>query len=148
MLGSILTTYLLFFIASVALALVMVYLLLFSGVGIIMTLTHYDTKSNVETLTSLISSSSSFSGNFQTIYALPAGNCKVEITSTSLKMTIPAGKLNIGGKEIEISKDSETEMSIIKPNYVEITPFIVSCNANLKQTIVISKVGNNVEFSI
>jgi hypothetical protein len=150
--GTTFVTYFLIFLGSVVLSLVLVYLLLFGGLGIIRSMGHYDARLNSETISSLYSSSSSFQGSFRTIYSLPEGKCTLTITENSIKMKIPSGSVIVGGQDVakgektvvEVKKTTEIEKQIIKPDDISVKSFSTQCSEQEKVQLVIQKEGNEI----
>lgn len=144
--GLITIHYMLYFVGEIALALILVYLMLYGGFGIAKSLASYDARSNVETLAGILSAVSSHTGSFRLTYSLPNRECKLEITQNKIKMTFPSTTVKIeSGSQIKLSQ-GEGELFIAKPDYVKIKPLSTSCSSTSKKTILIYKEGNDVEL--
>ncbi len=119
--GMMFSTYMIFFIGSLIMAIVLVYFLLWGGLGIVKAMTYYNSRANVELLSSLLSASSSFNGNFSFDYDFPPRtNCTLSITGDLVNMTIPSGAVFVNNTEILIKKETSFVMTITKPDYMQI----------------------------
>jgi hypothetical protein len=144
--GGMFTTYFLIFIGSIIVSLVLVYMLFYGGLGIASSMIYYDTRANVEVFTGLVSAASSHNGDFRIVFSLPPGKCELEVSQDKVRMKIPQGDIKIESQEIKV-KMSETTMSIVKPDYVNIGSFKTSCSETEKRMVIIEKIENEVRFS-
>jgi len=135
--------YFLLFIGSVTLATILVYLMLYGGLGIAKSLVYYDARVQAEAVSGLISAAASHSGDFRIVYTLPTRDCVLEITGDRVKISFSEKALQETGKIIKMAK-SESEIFVIKPNYVTLKPSKISCDVNAKKTIAIQKFGNEI----
>jgi hypothetical protein len=127
--GSLFTTYFLMFIGGIIVALVLVYVILYGGIGIATSAGFYDAKANAQRLSSLISVASSFSGNFSFSMAVPyLPKCTVNISNEEVKFKVPGGvKIEGQGPEMVIKETSEITYQIVKPIYINVEKFDTEC---------------------
>ena len=154
--GSMFTLYFLLFVGGAILAMVLIYVMIFGGLGIAKSLLYYDARTIVESLASDTSAVASHNGDFkhELIYkgSLPSGICDLNIVGNKISMKIPEQVLpklsaqEIATKKIQI-KESEAQMDIPVPNYVQIKSFTAKCESGISKSIVIHKEGNQIWFS-
>lgn len=135
------------FVGSLILALILVYFLLFSGVGITKALIQYDARAVAETIASTISALASFNGTSNFIFALPITNCTLNITQSSVRIKFLGTTLQVEGREIKTEK-SEHEMPIVNPENVKILPNNFECDSSQQLFLFITKDSNVVSFSV
>jgi len=140
--GTMFITYFLLFIGSVTLAVILVYLMLYGGLGMAKSLVYYDARVQTEAIGGLISAVASHSGDFRVIYNLPTRDCELDISEDKVKITFSEKALKETGKVIKMAK-SESELYIIKPNYVKLKSAKILCDENQKKSIAIQKIGND-----
>lgn len=145
--GSLFTTYFLFFIGSLMTAIVLVYVLLWGGLGIVKAMTYYNARANVELLSSLLSASSSFNGNFSFDYNFPPRtNCTLSITEDSVNMTIPSGAVFVSNTEIRVKTETSFLMKVTKPDYTQISKFDTTCDPETSKSLYSDKLDDGINF--
>ncbi|MEM5800694.1 MAG: hypothetical protein QXD54_03895 [Candidatus Aenigmatarchaeota archaeon] len=130
--GSLFTTYFMMFIGGIIVALVLIYVILYGGVGIATSMGFYDARANAQRLSSLISASSSFYGNFSFEFRVKGlSKCTVNISEEKVKFKVPGGvKIEPEegeGPEMIIKETSEITFVIVKPNYINVEKFDKYC---------------------
>ena len=145
--GSLFTTYFILFIGGLILAILLVYAVLWGGIGIAKSWSFYDTKAQAQRLSSLISAASSFSGNFYFHYHVSyLTKCTVNISQDEVKVTIPSGaKIEQAGGKYVIKKTTSTTYPIIKPDYIIVKKLDKECNEN-GISIYSEKIGDEISF--
>ena len=147
--ASMFIAYFLLLIGALIVSLVLIYLILWGGLGIILTLTFYDARANVEYLTGLISAASSFYGNFSFQYAFPPGiSCELEIKEDKVNMTVPSGTYLIGSSEIIFKKKTELKLPITKPKDLKVEDFYEKCDPNFQKILIAVKEGDEMRFGV
>jgi len=144
--GSLFTTYFLFFIGSLVTAIILVYFILWGGLGIIKTLTYYSARANAELISSLISASSSFYGDFDFTYEFEPMNCSLEIKENEVNVTIPSSTVFVERTQIVIKKTSEFILPITKPDYITINEFSTECDPEVKKSFNSAKHEDDIGF--
>jgi len=141
--GTMFITYFLLFMGSVTLAVILIYMMIYGGLGMAKSLVYYDARVQAEAISGLISAVASHTGDFRIVYNLPDRDCELEINENTVKVKFSEKALKDTGKIIKMAQ-SENEIYIIKPNYVKITPSKILCDGNIKKSIVIQKFGNDI----
>jgi hypothetical protein len=150
------TSYILFFVSSAIIILVILYAMIYGGFGVAKSLTFYDANTIVESLASDTSAVASFQGNFHTglIYkgALPSGVCDLTVQDNKISMSIPEQLVpRLSSQESNSLKvpvkATQSTMEIPVPNYVQIKPFTATCKNGVSKSILIQKQGDQIWFS-
>src|SRR5438445_11407681 len=125
--ASIFMTYFFLFLGSLLVGLVLVYMFLYSGIGIVKLLIYYDSKAMAEEIGGLISASASYDGNISHSFALPRVNCTIDINSLRLQITLPENKISRDGRDLTI-ESSNYQIPLIRPDNLVVSPTTVQCS--------------------
>jgi hypothetical protein len=145
--------YFLLFVSGAILAIVLIYAMIFGGLGVAKSLLYYDARTIVEMLASETSAVASHQGDFNRamIYrgSLPSGVCDFKVEDNKISMKIPeqlVSPLGVRYAEVKV-KTTEAQMEIPVPKYIEIKPFTATCEKGVSRTIIIQKQGNLIWFN-
>jgi len=152
--GALFNLYFLLFVSGAILAIVVVYVMIFGGLGVAKSLLYYEARTVVETLASTTSAVASHHGDFRTgiIYkgSLPSGVCDLKVENNKVTMKIPEQLISTTPTDVKIRqvkiKASEATMEISVPKYIQIKPFTAQCEKGVARSILIQKQGNSVWF--
>ncbi|MBS3054875.1 MAG: hypothetical protein J4452_00075 [Candidatus Aenigmarchaeota archaeon] len=152
--GSMFNIYFLLFVSGAILALVIIYVMIYGGLGVAKSLLYYEARTVVETLASTTSAVASHHGEFLTgiIYrgSLPSGICDLKVEGNKVTMKIPEQLIPTSPTDVKIKEAkiqaSESTMEIPVPNYIQIKPFTAKCEKGISRSILIQKQGNEVWF--
>ncbi|MFH0710998.1 MAG: hypothetical protein V1944_00300 [Candidatus Aenigmatarchaeota archaeon] len=152
--GSMFNIYFLLFVSGAILALVLIYVMIYGGLGIAKSLLYYEARTVVETLASSTSAVASYHGDFKTgiIYkgSLPSGVCDLKIENNMITMKIPEQLVPTTPTDVKINevkiKASESQMEIPAPDYIQIKSFAAKCEKGISKSILIQKQGNLIWF--
>lgn len=152
--GSLFNVYFLLFISGALLALVIIYVMIYGGLGVAKSLLYYEARTIVETLSSSVSAVASHQGDFKTgiIYkgSLPSGVCDLKIQGNTVSMNIPEQIIPSAPAGVQVNKvkiqASQATMEIPVPNYIKIQPFTATCEKGVAKSILIQKQGNKIWF--
>jgi len=139
-------TYFFLFLGSLLVGLVLIYMFLFSGIGIVKLLIFYDSKALAEEVAGLISASGSYDGNFSQVFALPRGNCTISIDPQSLNITLPENKISRQGTDLTI-ESSNYQIDLIKPDDLSVNQTRVDCSKDIELLFYSIKEEQNLRFS-
>jgi len=138
--------YFLMFIGGLVTTLVIIYLFFYFSTGIISAYIFYDARSNVESITSIISSMSSFSGNFSLIYLMPQLKCDLEITSNEVNLKTYQVVVEREGTKVDIKRGQDITYPFVKVQGITVEPFKTECSTEEEKPILIEKSGDKIKI--
>lgn len=136
--------YFFIFIGGLVSSLVIIYLFFYFSTGIISAYIYYDARSNVESITSIISAMSSFSGDFSLIYLMPQLKCDLEISSDDVRLKTYQVVIEREGSKVDIKRGQDITYPFVKVQGITVEPFKTECSTEEEKPIFIKKSGDKI----